>query len=99
MPKQQDKLMRAFRFKAAVTVPVFSFEEIKMAVESDSFFPPNIFKIETTVRMLYVDFPVSALMADIATNEKEEFLRELILLREQTEKTSFFQGRIYLFNK
>ena len=94
-----DSLMKIQPFNSTVSMMKINYQQLIDAVRTEQLFPPEIIHIDVDVRMLYVDFPISVLSADISINEKEEFLKELIMLREQAEKTSFYQGRIYLFNR
>ncbi len=94
-----DSLMKIHRFKTSVEIPKVSLDNLVKTVETNILFPPNILKVGTDIRILYIDFPVSTLMADNSIIEKEVFLRELILLREQTEKTSTYEGKVYLLNR
>lgn len=94
-----DSLMKIHRFKTSVEIPKVSIDDLAKAVETNRLFPPNILKVGADIRILYIDFPVSTLMADNSIIEKEVFLRELILLREQSEKTSTYEGKVYVLNR
>lgn len=89
---------RTASFTATLELPCFGLARLKKAAQSDRLFPPRIVKAIPSYRVLHIDFPVSVLMSDIPLSEKETFLRELIGLREQSQKTAFYQGRIYLLN-
>lgn len=102
LPKQgalSDSLMKIHRFSASLELPVFKFEQIVKAVECNLLFPPSAISFSSDIRILYIDFPVSTLVSDNSIIEKEIFLKELILLREQAEKTSIYEGRVYLLNR
>ena len=94
-----DSLMKVHRFVATVEIPQLTFSNLADAVKSNNLFPPNIIEVQADIRILYIDFPVSTLLSDNLITEKEVFLRELILLREQAEKTSSYQGKVYLLNR
>lgn len=94
-----DSLMKIQRFSATMEIPSITANQLIDAVTNSHPYPPGIIKITADTRMLYVDFPMNVLKADIPVVEKEDFLRQLINLREDTEKTLFYQGRIYLFNR
>ena len=94
-----DSLTKIHLFKAKFNLPSIRLADIIEAVKVGNLYPPMITSVLTPVRMFNIDYPVSILKADISVKEKEEFLKELLQLREQTEKTSFYQGSIYLFNR
>ena len=94
-----DSLMKIHRFDASVELPEITFEQIQSAGLNKEQFPPSILQTSSEVRVLYIDFPVSTLISDNSIIEKEVFLKELILLREQAEKTSIYEGRVYLLNR
>lgn len=94
-----DSLMKIHRFTSSIELPEVGFENLVEAAQNNNLFPPSAYKVTADVRILFIDFPISALMSENSILEKEIFLRELILLREQTEKTSIYQGRVYLMNR
>ena len=94
-----DSLTKIHLFKAKCKLPAITLSDVIDAVKIGNLYPPMITSVQSPIRMLNIDYPISVLKADISMNEKEEFLKELLLLREETEKTSFYQGSIYLFNR
>ncbi len=84
---------------AWLTIPGFSLEDLISASISERYFPPGIIKASAGRRVLNIDFPLSVLMSDRSTAEIESFLRDLILYREQSCKTSFFEGQVYILNR
>ncbi|MCP4685079.1 MAG: hypothetical protein GY867_06465 [bacterium] len=84
---------------ARLTIPRFSLDDLINASLSERYFPPGIVRASAGRRVLNVDFPTSVLMSDRSTAEIESFLRDLIIYREQTCKTSFFEGQLYLLNR
>lgn len=94
-----DTVTRLTEYSATVTVPAFGLEALKTAASTDRLFPPGIATVESTWRALNIDFPMSVLTSPIPIEEKQRFLRELILLRRRTRRTSSYQGRIYLLNR
>ncbi len=89
---------RTTSFSATLELPAFGIGLLKRAALSDRLFPPKIVKPVPSYRVLHIDFPISVLRSEIPLAEKEAFLRELIGLREQSSRTEFYQGRIYLLN-
>lgn len=80
-------------------LPQFTIGDLKSAAVSDRLFPPDIIRVTPQCRVLNIDLPVSALASDISHDEKEAFLRELIVLREQSRKTTFYEGQVFLLNR
>ncbi len=94
-----ESLMKIHQFAASIELPEVTIDDLMLAAQKNCLFPPSILKVGADVRILYIDFPVSTLIAENSSAEKEVFLRELILLREQAEKTSIYQGKVYLLNR
>ena len=94
-----DTVTRLTEYSAIVTVPAFGLDDLKTAASADRLFPPGIAGVESTWRALNIDFPMSVLTSPIPIEEKQRFLRELILLRRRTRRTSSYNGRIYLLNR
>ncbi|MCK4460246.1 MAG: hypothetical protein KAW46_00495 [candidate division Zixibacteria bacterium] len=94
-----ETITRLTSFSATVKIPAFSLDDLKTAATADRLFPPGIARVESTWRALNIDFPLSVLTSPIPIEEKQRFLRELILLRHRARRTSSYQGRIYLLNR
>ena len=94
-----DTVTRLTEYSAIVTVPAFGMDDLKTAAKAERLFPPGIAGVESTWRALNIDFPMSVLTSPIPIEEKQRFLRELILLRRRTRRTSSYHGRIYLLNQ
>jgi len=84
---------------ARLTIPKFSIEDLITASISERYFPPGIVKASAGRRVLHIDFPLSVLRSDRSTAEIESFLKDLIFYREQSCKTSFFEGQVYILNR
>ncbi|HOP07355.1 MAG TPA: hypothetical protein PLF13_08705 [candidate division Zixibacteria bacterium] len=82
-----------------MTLPAFDLEDLRTAAATDDLFPFGITDISPSFRVLDIDFPVSVLGADISIGEKELFLRDLVVLRQQTRRTSSFMGQVFLLNR
>jgi hypothetical protein len=67
-------------------------------LESDNLFPPNIIEAKSDCRILNIDFPMSVLLSNAPTDEKELFFKELVNLRLQSRKFSYHEGQVYIFN-
>ena len=94
-----DSLMKIHQFSASLELPKFRYEHIIKAIETNLLFPPSVLYLSAGLRILFIDFPLSTLVSDNSIIEKEIFLKELILLREQAAKTSIYEGRVYLLNR
>lgn len=84
---------------AWLTPPRFSLKDLLSAAATKRFFPPDVIKARTSYRVLNIDFPLSVLASDSPVEEKEAFLHDLILYREQTSRTLYFEGPVYLLNR
>lgn len=84
---------------ARLTLPRFSLDDLRSASVSERYFPPGIVRSSAPRRVLNIDFPLSVLTSDRSGSEIESFLRDLIVYREQSCKTSFFEGQLYLLNR
>ncbi len=94
-----ETITRLTSFSATVKIPAFSLDDLKTAASAERLFPPGLARLESTWRALNIDFPLSVLTSPIPIEEKQRFLRELILLRRRARRTSSYQGRIYLLNR
>ena len=93
-----SSLMRICSFTGTMTLPSFNFNDITSAVESDNFFPSNIIDAKSNCRILNIDFPMSVLASNTSSDEKELFFKELVNLRLQSRKFSYYEGQVYIFN-
>lgn len=84
---------------AHISLPAFSLKDLQAAATSDRLFPPELIRPRTVYRVINIDFPVDVLADDISREEKDAFLRELIVFREQSRRTSFFEGQVYILNR
>jgi hypothetical protein len=90
---------RLTEYSAIVTIPAFGLDALKTAASAERLFLPGLAVVESIWRALNIDFPMTVLTSPIPIEEKQRFLRELILLRRRTRRTSSYQGRIYLLNR
>ncbi len=95
---RNDSLIRGAAFTGAVTIPPFSFDDLRCAATSDRTFPPGTVGIRSSSRVLDIDFPMSVLTASTGVEEKESFLSDLISLRVRSRRISYYEGQIYLLN-
>lgn len=90
--------IRVNEVTARLSLPKLDLKRLQGAADSLNLFPPNIISIACTQRVLNVDFPVSVLKSDRPDSDKQDFLRDLITLRERTRRTRMLEGRVYLMN-
>lgn len=93
-----SSLMRLCSLSGTMTLPSFNLADINSALESDHLFPPNIIEAKSDCRILNIDFPMSVLLSNAPTDEKELFFKELVILRLQSRKFSYHEGQVYIFN-
>ena len=95
---QHHPLTRTTLFNGVMTLPLCSLDHICGAAESERLFPAGLMKINTHCRIFNIDFPISVLADNNPLSEKEEFLRELIAFRGQTQRVSYFEGQACFLN-
>ncbi|MFH2049339.1 MAG: hypothetical protein ABIJ12_07825 [bacterium] len=93
-----SSLMRICSLSGTMLLPSFNLNDINSALESDNLFPPNIIEAKSDCRILNIDFPLSVLLSNAPTDEKELFFKELVNLRLQSRKFSYHEGQVYIFN-
>jgi len=94
-----ESITKSKPLSGSITLPFFNLEDLNAAVETDKLFPVNILNIIARHRFLNIDYPMSVLTSEITPREKEVFLKELITIREQNRRTSFYEGHVYLLNR
>ena len=93
-----DAVLKIDPPRGVVSLPKFSLDDLKSAALAERLYPPEIIKVYSNTRIVNIDFPVSVLSSDLPLTDKESFLRELITYREQSNKTAFFEGQVYILN-
>lgn len=96
---ESDSLTRMAVLTATVDLPTFTLEDIKTAALSDRPFPPGLVRVHTNRRILDIDFPMSVLISEISTSEKEAFFHDVMVLRQQSRKTVVYEGQVVLLNQ
>ena len=93
-----SSLMRICSLSGTMTFPSFKYKDLCSALESDHLFPPYLIEAKSDCRILNIDFPISVLASNSPTAEKELFFKELVNLRLQSRKFSYYEGQVYIFN-
>lgn len=96
---RHDQLLKGGGSETALTIPGFTIADLRMAAASGELFPAHVIRVVPDCRVLAIDFPASVLKADIPLEEKQAFLQDLIALREQANRTSIVEGRVYILNR
>ncbi|MBD3401253.1 hypothetical protein GF420_00025 [candidate division GN15 bacterium] len=96
---RRDQLLKGADQAPTLTLSSFTLADLRMAAVSGDLFPRQIIRVIPECRAIAIDFPVSVLMADIPVEEKQAFLHDLISLREQANRTSVVEGRVYILNR
>jgi hypothetical protein len=94
-----DTVLRSQTFSGHLTLPPFNLTDLERAAFTEQFFPPYVIAVQTDRRVFNIDFPLSVLRADIPIEEKEQFLKDMVLIREQSCRTTFFEGQVYILNR
>ncbi len=97
--KNPDSITRVSSLSGFASLAPFTLDDLKAAAVSDRRFPPNVTKVRARRRILSIDYPTTVLLSEISADEKEAFLKDLIALREQNHKTSFYDGQVYILNR
>ena len=84
---------------AWLTLPSFTLEDLWSAAQSGRLFPTEIVEVRMSGRVVNIDFPMSVLEADLPIEEKEAFLKDLILYRRQSCRTACIEGPVYMLNR
>lgn len=98
-PNSPHAVIRSVPISATMTLPPFGLKDISKAATAERLFPPRVIRVVPRCRILNIDLPVSVLLSDVSLEDKETFLKELVVLREQSCRTSFYEGRVYLLNR
>jgi hypothetical protein len=93
-----DAVLRSQTISGFLTMPMFDLPTLERAAFSEQLFPPNVINVQTDRRVFNIDFPLSVLRADISIEEKEQFLKDMVMIREQSCRTTFFEGQVYILN-
>ena len=96
---REGSLFKTATLSGTMKLPQFKISDVAGAVTSGQLFPPNVLTVAANSRVFSIDFPLSVLRSSIPVEEKEAFLRDLIAYREQSHKTTFFEGQVYFLNR
>lgn len=85
---------------AAILIPPrFTIEELSGIARRGLALPPGIVRVDHSNRMLGIDFALSILKENVPHEEKEAFLRQLVRLRISSDRTAYFGGGVFMFNR
>lgn len=75
--------------------PELTLAEIKQLVDAGLVFPRNYFNITFENLIVGLNFPLTVLKSEAGRAEKTAFLKDLIRLRLQSDKSAVYGGRVY----
>ncbi|MBD3258713.1 hypothetical protein GF377_09795 [candidate division GN15 bacterium] len=82
-----------------LSLPDFDIDDLWAAAKSEQRFPSGLIDVRLAGRILNVDFPVSVLESSLPREEKDAFLHDLVLFRQQASRTSVLDGPVYMLNR
>jgi hypothetical protein len=82
-----------------IALPSYSWGEIRTLSRGGILFPPNCLNVAMDNRVIGLDFPLKVLKSQAEIDEKREFLRQLILLRMRSDRSTVFGGRVYFLGR
>lgn len=98
LESESELLASPAKADAHLRIEAPDLETLAAAARSERLFPPRLIRADSRDRVLSIDYPLHVLKSDMALSHKRSFLYELISLRAQACKTSYYQGRVYLLN-
>ncbi len=86
------------RATAVIFPPMFTIDELAQIAINGIPLAQGIIRIDQSGRILGVDYALSILKEQAATEEKESFFRQLIQMRISSDRTAFYYGNVFMFN-
>lgn len=83
---------------AAIFPPAFSLSELAGLAERDIHLPQGIVRVDQPNRVLGIDYLLSILSEKAAAQEKELFLKQLLLMRMSSDRVTYYNGGVFMFN-
>ncbi len=83
---------------AVLFPPVFTLEELAVIAARDILLPQGFARIDQPGRMLGIDYALSILHENVAIDEKESFLYELLRMRMSSDRIAYYSGAVIMFN-
>jgi hypothetical protein len=83
---------------AVVFPPSFSLAELAGIALRNIHLPQGLVRIDQPNRVLGIDYSLSILSQSAPADEKELFLRQLLMMRMSSDRVAYYDGGIFMFN-
>jgi len=83
---------------AAIFPPSFSLSELAGMASRGICLPQGIVRIDQPNRVLGIDYSLSILGEKAPAREKELFLKQLLLMRISSDRVTYYDGGVFMFN-
>jgi hypothetical protein len=97
--QEGDTLVRFGVGGTLLTLPDATLDDLKAAASTAHLYPGGLIAIQAALRAYSLDIPFSILAEDSPLEDKATFLKELISLRLQSQRTTVVSGHVYILNK
>lgn len=90
---------KKFPKASAVIFPIcFSLDEISEFARKGIILPRGIVRVDSPDRILGIDYSLAILKEKVKIEDKESFLKELIEMRMKADRTTYYFGKVFVFN-
>ncbi len=93
-----DPLRGYDEVSAVLFPPVFTLEELADVAARGVLLPQGFTRIDQPGRVLGIDYALSILHENVAIDEKESFLYELLRMRMSSDRIAYYNGAVIMFN-
>lgn len=83
---------------AVLFPPLFTLDELADIAARDVLLPQGFARIDQPGRVLGIDYALSILHENVAIDEKESFLYELLRMRMTSDRIAYYNGAVIMFN-
>jgi hypothetical protein len=83
---------------AVLFPPVFTLEELAEVASRGVLLPQGFTRIDQPGRVLGIDYALSILHENVAIDEKQSFLYELLRMRMSSDRIAYYNGAVIMFN-
>jgi hypothetical protein len=83
---------------AVLFPPVFTLDELAEIAARDVLLPQGFARVDQPGRVLGIDYALSILNQNVAIDEKESFLHELLRMRMSSDRIAYYNGAVIMFN-
>jgi DNA-binding transcriptional ArsR family regulator len=84
---------------ALILLPAFSHDQVLKLADKKVLLPPDCLNICVDNRVVGLDFPLRVLNSSDDVEEKKLFLKELLRLRMQSDKSTVYGGKVYFMGR